>query len=262
MLRRTLTSIGIALMLVGASRFSAVPAAQAGAKGSIKGHVRLMGKSPGNPIIRMGMDPMCARINAGKRVIQEAVLAALDGSLANVFVSLKGTFPQTPVPTTQVLLDQHGCVYTPRVVGVRVGQALAVRNSDSLLHNVHGLSAGMNSFNVGEPIAGMVQQFKMKQEEIMLHVKCDVHSWMNAWVGVVNHPYFAVSDMAGTFQIDNVPPGTYTIQAWHERYGPIMQMIRVKAGAATDVSFSYTGTEAPPKAMRELTVPEGVFAAR
>src|SRR3954469_12316964 len=103
--------------------------------GTIKGHVRLTGKLPGNPIIRMGMDPMCSKMNAGKRVIQEYVVASIDGSLGNVFVRLQGNFPQTPVSTQPVTIDQRGCVYTPRVVGVRVGQTVQIKNSDNLLHN-------------------------------------------------------------------------------------------------------------------------------
>ena len=237
-------------------------AAQAAGRGAIKGHVRLMGKLPGNPIIRMGRDPMCAKINAGKRVIQEAVVASADGSLANVFVKLQGSFPQTPVPTTPVTIDQRGCIYGPRVVGARVGQMLQLRNSDALLHNIHGMSDRGNGFNIGEPIAGMVQQVPLKDEEIMLRLKCDVHSWMIAFVGVVSHPYFAVSHDAGAFEIDNVPAGTYTIQAWHERYGPLMQTVRVKTGAPTTVDFSYTGSEKAVAGLQDLVLPAGVTTAR
>ena len=143
-------------------------APQVAGRGTIKGHIRLMGKPPGNPIIRMGMDPMCAKINAGKRVIQETVVASADGSLANVFVRLQGSFPQTPVPTTPVSIDQRGCIYGPRVVGARVGQMLQVRNSDQLLHNVHGMSARDNGFNISEPKAGMVKQRRLKDEEMVL----------------------------------------------------------------------------------------------
>ena len=237
-------------------------AAQAAGRGAIKGHVRLMGKLPGNPIIRMGKDPMCNKINAGKRVIQETVVASADGGLANVFVHLQGSFPQTPVPTTPVSIDQHGCIYGPRVVGARVGQMLQVRNSDPLLHNVHSMSARGNGFNVGQPLAGMVQQFRLKDEEIMLRLKCDVHSWMTAFVGVVSNPYFAVSHDAGIFEIDNVPAGTYTIQAWHEQYGPLTQTVRVKAGAPTTVDFNYTGSEKTAVGFRNLVVTDGVTIAR
>ena len=131
---------------------------------------------------------MCGKANAGKRVVQETVVATADGSLANVFVSVQGSFPQTAVPTTPVVIDQRGCMYTPRVVGARVGQILQVRNSDELLHNVHSFSS-RNPFNIGQPQSGMVQPIPMKAEDIMLSIKCDVHRWMSAYVGVVNHPY-------------------------------------------------------------------------
>ena len=180
--------------------------AQAAARGTIKGHIKLNGQLPGNPVIRMGVDPMCAKINAGKRVIQETVVASLDGSLANAFVYLDGTFPATAVPTEPVTLDQQSCIYRPRVIGLRVGQTLQVKNSDALLHNVHGISVHPDgSFNVGQPLAGMVNKFTLKNEEIMFQLKCDIHRWMIAYIGVVNHPYFAVSDTAGTFEIRNVP---------------------------------------------------------
>ena len=238
-----LVCVVVALATGGPDR---IAAAQAAARGTIKGHVRLSGKEPGNPVIRMGKDPMCAAINRGKQVVQETVLASLDGSLANVFVRLQGTFPATPVPTEPVTIDQRSCVYVPRVMGVRVGQTLQVRNDDEILHNVHSLSAKNNTFNVSEPKAGMVQQFKMKDEEVMLRIKCDVHSWMTTYVGVVSNPYFAVTNKAGMFEIANVPPGTYTIVAWQERYGPVMKTVTVKAGAAATVDFTYTGKEKAP----------------
>ncbi len=227
--------------------------------GTIKGHVRLSGKLPGNPFIRMGMDPMCSKMNAGKRILQEYVVATVDGSLANVFVRLQGNVPQTPVSTEPVVIDQRGCVYTPRVVGVRAGQVVQIKNSDALLHNVHGLSGKDNSFNVGQPTAGLVYQWKAKNEEVMLHLKCDIHNWMNAYIGVVTNPYFAVSDTTGTFQIDKVPPGTYTLQAWHERFGALTKTITVKAGAATTVDFTYTGNEKSSSVIDELRVAANGF---
>ena len=269
MTRRTAALIAAALTticLVGLGRLEA-GGAQAGGRGTIKGHIRLNGKLPGNPVIRMAADPMCARMNAGKRVIQMTVAASADGSLANVFVRVQGTFPQTPVPSTLVKIDQTGCVYTPRMVGLRVGQALEVRNSDALLHNVHGISSHDNGFNVGQPMAGMVNQFKPKNEEIM-RLKCDIHSWMTAYIGVVSHPYFAVSDDSGTFQIANVPAGTHTIQTWHERYGPLTQTVRVPAGGTATVEFMYAGTEPPPTAsLRDLSpvdafIPPPLVASR
>jgi plastocyanin len=245
----TLPALAVGMIaLAAAGSNTGLGAAPAASRGTIKGHVRLAGKLPGNPLVRMAVDPMCAKTNAGKRVIQEAVLAAADGSLANVFVRLQGTFPGTPVPSEPVTIDQRGCVYVPRVVGARVGQTLQIRNGDALLHNVHGVSAAGNSFNAGQPAAGMTNQFHLKDEEVMLRVRCDIHSWMTAYVGVVNHPYFAVSHPDGTFEIDNVPAGNHPIQAWHERYGPLTETARVKAGATTTIEFVYSGDEKPPAA--------------
>ena len=248
----------VVLSLVVCLAFAGAAAAQA-TTGTIKGHVRLSGKLPGNPIIRMGMDPMCSKINAGKRILQEYVVATVDGSLANVFVRLQGNVPQTPISTQPVIIDQRGCVYAPRVVGVRAGQVLQIKNSDALMHNVHGLSGKDNSFNVGQPAASMVYQWKAKNEEIMVHLKCDIHNWMNAYIGVVTNPYFAVSDTMGTFQIDKVPPGTYTLQAWHERFGALTKTITVKAGAATTVDFTYTGNEKSSSVIDELRVAANGF---
>ena len=251
-IRRLVIFIAASLIFVG------VAAAQANT-GTIKGHVRLNGKLPGNPVIRMGMDPMCSKQNLGKRVVQETVVASVDGSLANVFVRLEGNVPQTPVSTQPVTIDQHGCIYIPRVVGVRVGQVLQVKNSDAFLHNTHALSGKDNGFNVGQPAAGNIYSWKAKNEEVMLHIKCDIHNWMNAYVGVVTNPYFAVSDTSGTFQIDKVPPGTYTLQAWHERFGAVTKTVTVKAGATATVDFTYTGEEKSSSLFQELTVSARAF---
>jgi len=241
-------SIWCGMVVAAAIGTAALEAAQPGARGTIRGHVRLQGELPGNPVIRMTRDPMCARINAGKRVVQETVLAALDGSMANVFVHLTGSFPETPVPTAPVTIDQRGCIYTPRVVGARVGQVLQVRNSDDLLHNVHGLSGRDQGFNVGQPLAGMVNKFPLKQEETMLKLSCDVHTWMRAYVGVVTHPYFNVTGSGGTFEIADVPAGSQTIQAWHEQYGAIDKTVVVKPGGVTSVDFSFSSPQPPAKA--------------
>ena len=232
----------IVFLLLACSIVAAGAVAQSNT-GTIKGHVRLTGKLPGNPIIRMGMDPMCSKMNAGKRVIQQYVVATADGSLANVFVRLKGNFPQTPIPTQPVVIDQQACVYTPRVVGARVGQTVQIKNSDMLLHNVDASSGKNNGFNIAQPRAALVYEFKPKNEEIMLHLKCDVHNWMNAYVGIVTNPYFAVSNTMGTFQIDKVPPGTYTLEAWHERFGLVSKPVTVKAGAIASVDFDYMSNE-------------------
>lgn len=234
---------GLAVPLLAGVFVAAILSAQSTAgTGTIKGHVRLSGKLPGNTVIRMGKDPKCADMNRGKQVVQEAVKATADGSLGNVFVRLEGNFPPTPVPKTPLVIDQRGCVYEPRVTGVRVGQELQIRNSDGLLHNVHSVSNNDNQFNVAQAKAGAVDTFKMKKEEVMLRLGCDVHSWMTAYVGVVNNPYFAVSDASGSFVIDKVPPGTYTIDTWHERFGPLKKTVKVAAGATVTADFVYPGS--------------------
>jgi len=233
------------ILFLGISILVAVNGWSQGNIGTIKGHVHLTGKLPGNPIIRMGMDPMCAQMNAGKRVIQEYVAAAIDGSLGNVFVRLQGNLPQTPAPTQPVVIDQRACVYTPRVIGVRVGQTVQIKNSDSFMHNVHGYSGKNNSFNEGQSHAGMVYEFKPKTEEVMLHLQCDIHKWMTAYVGIVTNPYFAVTNTSGNFEIDKVPAGTYTVQAWQEKYGFVTKSIVVKPGTITNVDLIYTGNEKP-----------------
>jgi len=229
--------------LVAAGAAFGAAAAQA-TTGTIKGRITLSGKPPGNRVIRMGMDPMCTRINAGKRVVDEVVVASADGSLANAFVKLEGSFPRAPVPAEPVTIDQRGCIYVPRVVGARVGQVLRVRNDENLLHNVHSISTAANGFNVGQPMAGMQYEFRLKDEEI-LKLKCDVHRWMAAYVGVVSHPYFAISGGDGSFTINGVPAGRHAISAWHERFGTLKQTADVKPGATTTVTFVYAGSEKP-----------------
>jgi plastocyanin len=207
--------------------------------GTITGRVVLTGKPPGNPVIRMGMDPACADMNRGRQVIQEQALVTAAGNVANVFVRVEGTFPPTPVPSTPVVIDQRSCVYTPRVVGVRVGQPLQVRNDDNLLHNVHSSSAVNNSFNVGQPKAGAAYVFTPKSPEVMLKLGCDIHRWMTAYVAVMTHPYFAVSDASGRYSIEGVPPGTYSIKIWHEEFGERSGTVTLRSGRGAVADFSY-----------------------
>jgi plastocyanin len=213
--------------------------------GTIKGIVHLAGAPPGNLIIRMGVDPKCAQINAGKKVIQEIISADEKGNLANVFVRLQGNFAPTPVPQQPVIIDQRSCVYTPRVVGMRVGQVMQVRNGDDVAHDVHGVSAAGNDFNVTTASGGAPFSFQPKREEVMLRIICDIHRWMVTYVGVVANPYFAVSQRGGAFQIDKVPAGTYAIEAWQERYGVLKKTVRVTAAETATVDFTYSGEKNP-----------------
>ena len=134
-------------------------------------------------------------------------------------------------------------MYAPRVVGVQVGQSVEILNSDDLLHNLHASSGVDNGFNAGQPRAGLVYGFEPEHEEVMLHLSCDVHRWMNSYIGIVNHPYFDVTSGDGAFLIENVPVGTYTIHSWHEVFGELSQTVEVRVDETTPVDFSYAVTE-------------------
>ena len=214
-------------------------AAAGGPTGTIQGHIRLAGDPPGNAVIRMGVDPRCAQLTEGKLMVQESVLTSPDESLANVFVRLEGTFPETPVPEEPVVIDQTDCVFVPRVVGARAGQLVQITNNDPLLHNLNSQSSTSNSFNVSQPMQGMVYEVRLEEEDSMLRIRCDLHRWMTEYIGVVSHPYFAATDLSGTFVVDDVPTGTHTIQAWHEEYGVLTQTVTVEAGAVVMADFTY-----------------------
>ena len=234
---------------------SASVEAQTQGGGTISGHVRLAAPAPANPIIRLRVDPMCAKVNTGKRPVHEFVLRSADGGLANAFVDLEGTFPKAPVSNKPATLDQRNCIYTPRVLGARAGEVLKVTNNDPLLHNVHSQST-QNPFNFSQPQTGMTRDVQLKGPDVMMRITCDVHSWMVAYVGVETHPYFAVSGADGSFQIAGVTPGPRTVRVWHERYGQLTQKVTVAAGKTVNVDFSYTGNEKPSKTrLQELTLP-------
>jgi len=233
----------LALAIVFFLAASPVPAQQGG---TIEGGVRLTGEPPRNRLIPMGADPNCLAINAGQRVAQETVLRAPDGGLANVFINLLGSFPELPPPATPVVIDQRGCTYHPRIAGVQVGQMLHVLNSDTTLHNIHSLTKRNNRFDTCQPTAGMIFEYRVKSEEVMLPLHCGVHPWMTGFLGIVRHPYFAVTSSTGGFKISSVPAGKHTIQAWHERYGPLTQVVEVTADATATVDFTYTGDEKRP----------------
>lgn len=223
-------------------------AADLPASGTIQGQIRLTGVAPPNPIIRMGADPACSAAYAGTRPTHDFVVKNAEGGLANVLVAVQGAFPGTPVPTTPVVIDQQGCVFRPRVIGVRAGQVLEVRNDDKTMHNVHSLSVKGNAFNVSQVVGRPPFAVTMAHEEKLLRIRCDVHTWMNVYVAVIDHPYFAVTGVDGGFVIRGVPAGRHLIQVWHELYGPLTATADVPAGGAVTVDFAYSGNEkaAPP----------------
>jgi plastocyanin len=231
--------------------------------GTIVGHIKLNGPGSANPIIRMGADPMCGKMNSGKRPVQEIVRMGPNGTLANAFVYVTGNVPGGTGGAQPVVLEQKNCLYSPRVIGVRVGQTVSIRNNDNLMHNVHGLSTKGQEFNTSQPKAGMVYMATLKKEEIMVHVKCDVHAWMNAYIGVAPNPFFAVTDDMGAFTIANVPAGKRTVSVWHERYGMLTGTVDVKAGQMATLELAFSPNAPARKAeVRELVVPGDVSEIR
>jgi plastocyanin len=204
---------------------------------AITGVVTLQGTPPPNPSINMASDPYCLELGAATT----PVFVVSDGGLENVFVYVKDglgglTFP---VPSKSVVLDQKGCTYTPRVFGIQVGQALDIVNSDETLHNIHALPMANREFNRGQALQGMKYTTTFTAPEVMLPFKCDVHKWMNAWVGVLEHPFHAVSGKAGAFALAGLPPGTYTIEAWHEKLGTQTQQVTIGAKESKQLSFVF-----------------------
>ncbi len=208
--------------------------------GTISGSVKFSGTAPENEILSMSADPTCVAAHSGP-VRAETVIVNSNGTLKNVFVYVKeGLGTQTfPVPAETVTIDQKGCQYNPHVFGMQVGQSLEILNSDPTLHNVHSMAEKSKQFNLGMPIQGMKLKKKFEAPEIMVKLKCDVHPWMSAFIGILNHPFFGVSDDSGNFEIKDLPAGEYTIEAWHEKYGTQTQKVTVADDAPVSIEFAY-----------------------
>ncbi len=209
----------------------------------VKGKVAFEGTPPVMTKIKMDSDPQCA-LQHPEGHASEEVIVNPNGTLKNVFVYVKeGLSGQKfTAPKTPVVFDQKGCRYEPRVFGIQAGQPLQIVNSDPTLHNVHGLPAKSQQFNLGMPIQGMKLTKSFSAPEVMVKIKCEVHSWMVAYAGVLDHPFYSVSGADGEFQIKDLPPGTYVIEAWHEKYGAQTQSVTV--GAADDMkeaAFAFKG---------------------
>ena len=192
----------------GGPRAAAAPVDPATA-GTVRGRVTLDGPVPPATTVRLDGDKTCATFAPGARRPTEQWVVGPEGGLANVFVHVTGGLDgrSFPVPQEPVVIDQQKCWYVPRVVGVRVGQPLQVLNSDPLLHNVRANSTVNEPFNQGQPVQGVRYSHTFSTAEVMVPMKCDVHAWMNAWVGVVNHPYFAVTGPDGDVLAARPAPG-------------------------------------------------------
>jgi len=257
-LRNAWVGVGLSLALGavacgGGSQDAAKPAetaapAAAGAQkidmaavGSVKGVVNLDGVAPKNDPIKMNADPVCIKQNKDPQ-FQATYEVGSDGkTLGNVFVYVKDGLGNYiyDAPATSAKIDQQNCRYHPHVFGMRVGQSLEIINSDPTLHNIHALPKNNSEFNTGQPIQGMKTNHTFTTKEVMVPFKCDVHGWMNAYVGVLDHPYFFVTDKDGKFELKDVPPGTYTIEAWHEKFGTQTASVTLGPKEAKEISFTF-----------------------
>ena len=207
--------------------------------GSVTGKVGYEGPAPQNAPVKLDSDPACAREHPNGMPLDTVLVT--NGGLENVFVYVKdglGSY-YFDTPTEAVKLDQKGCRYTPHVFGLRTGQPVAIGNSDPTLHTVHAMATSNQEFNLSQPIQGITTTKTFTAPEIMVHFKCNVHNWMDAYAGVVSHPYFAVTANGGTFELKNLPAGTYTIEAWHEKLGTQTQSVTIGEKESKTLDFTF-----------------------
>ena len=219
---------------------AAVKTAEAAPAGgaTLSGSISITGSVPAPQKIKMAADPACAQAHPDAVMSQD--VAASNGKLQYVLVYVKdGLSGSFPAPTESVTINQTGCMYQPHVFGVQVGQKLEILNSDSTLHNINCQAKVNRKFNIAQPAKGMKSVKTFDQPEVGVPFKCNVHPWMAAYAGVFSHPFFAVSSADGSFSIKNLPAGTYTVEAWHEKLGVQSQKVTVADGETKQVSFSF-----------------------
>jgi plastocyanin len=253
--------LGIALFAVGCSKSSPPPSSEsrmesAPAKpvayyhvdpataGEVTGKITFSGKAPARKKIDMDEDPQCAGEHKGGFIWDESVEVGSKHGLGNVFVYIKKGLEDKKFepPADPVVVDQHGCWFEPRIIAMQAGQALKVTNSDPVTHNIHPRSEVNREWNQNQPSGAppVIRKF-FDKPEVMIRVKCNIHPWMKAWIGVVDNPYFAVTKSNGEFDLKNVPPGTYTLEAWQEELGTQEQQVTVAASGKATAEFAFKG---------------------
>lgn len=209
--------------------------------GSIRGSIRFQGKRPAMPVIDFSSNPTCEREHHGKPAKAETVVINANGTLRNTLVWIKSGLPKahwTP-PADPVKLDQDGCVYHPHVLALMVGQDLEVLNSDEVNHNVHLESTVNPPSNDSEHPRAETLHKRFAAEEIPFPVTCSVHPWMRAYIAVVSHPFFAVTGDDGSYELKGVPPGDYTVETVHEKYGRQERHVTVAPTRIETADFVY-----------------------
>jgi plastocyanin len=216
----------------------AAPAIDPATTGSVAGTITYTGPEPEPVMIDMSEEPTCAEKH-DSQPMRTPILVSDAGALRNVFVYIKEGLPDRDwgAPGEAAELDQEGCEYMPHVMGVRTGQDIEIVNSDGLLHNINASPEANRGFNISQP-TNMSSERSFSQPEIMIPVRCDVHGWMEAYIGVVDHPFFAVSSEDGTYRIEGLPAGDYTIGIWHEELGEREMAVTITAQQESTADFS------------------------
>lgn len=224
----------------------AAPVVDPATAGKVNGKVNFGGAAPEMAVIQMDAEPDCKEEweAAGQEPNEQKTVVNDNQTLRWVFVYVKEGLPDLdfPTPSEPVVLDQDRCRYFPHVFGVQTGQEILIRNSDSLLHNINAKPANNRGFNFGQPREGMESTKTFTTPEIMIPVECDVHGWMQASIGVLDHPYFAVTGEDGSFSIENLPPGDYVLEAWHETLGTQTLEVTVEAQGTAEAEFTFQGS--------------------
>lgn len=221
----------------GVAAFSADPS-QAG---QLTGVVRYAGSQTVQPTLPVRGNPECSIYHEGGEAPNEELLVS-SGMLQNAFVYVKtGLEDKRFAPPAQAVeIDNKNCLYSPHVTGAMVDQPILLVNSDPTLHNVHAYSKNSKSWNIGLPVQGMKVTKKFSNPEVMVALKCDVHPWMQGYLGVLPHPYFAVTDASGAFTLKDVPAGKYTLEVWHEKLGTQSQEITIGPLENKQIEFTYS----------------------
>jgi hypothetical protein len=212
------------------------------AASTVNGTVTFDGKVPTLRPLAMDADPACAKKHS-KPVPNEMLALGSGNTMGNILVFVTKGIPAGktfPAPKTPVTLDQNGCVYVPHVMGIMVGQPYKILNSDGILHNIHTLPKVNPAFNRAMPATLKEVSTSFEKPEAIFHIKCDVHPWMSAYVGVFTHPFFSVTNTDGKFTISGLEPGTYEITAWHEKLGTQTASVTVGANETKTQNFKFS----------------------
>jgi plastocyanin len=206
--------------------------------GSISGTVRLEGASPTFKAIDMSAEAACVQANPSP-VVPPIVVSGAHGALANVVVYVKsglGSY-RFDVPSAPVALDQKGCMYEPRILAVMTRQTFEVHNEDSTIHNVHAMPRENRPWNKSEPVGDPPIEANFTKPELAIPIACNIHPWMRAYMFVFAHPYFAITPKTGEFELKGIPPGTYVIEAWQERFGTQDQTVTLGPKESKSLDF-------------------------